>query len=130
MLNLQTASPSQFDEAFTKAFPGAENVIRKSKTFFLAAATEAKIPVSPYIMRNKKPRSGAAKKRQPKSNGGKSDKIQGQTGTGANQKSDNTPDPPKLLSQQLLEVLDMQKMQPEEVEAVWALLKYLRKEGK
>lgn len=41
-LNLQTASPSQFDEVFSKAYPGTENVVRKCKTFYLAAAAEAK----------------------------------------------------------------------------------------
>jgi hypothetical protein len=67
-IDLQTASPSQFDEAFGKAYPAPENVSRKCKTFYLAAAAEAKKPISPYIMRNKKPRSGPTKKRQPRSN--------------------------------------------------------------
>lgn len=41
-IDMETASPSQFDEAFSKAYPGAENVVRKCKTFYLTAATEAK----------------------------------------------------------------------------------------
>jgi hypothetical protein len=126
-LNLETASPSQFDQAFSKAYPGADNVVRKCKTFYLAAANEAGIAVSPYIMRNKKPRSGAAKKRTAKQNDGKANAPAQGGGTGQ-QKTDHHSAKP--LSQQLLEILDPNKMTEDETSAVWALLKYLRKEGK
>jgi len=125
-LNLQTASPSQFDEAFTKAYPGAENVVRKCKTFYLAAATEAKIPISPFILRNKKPRSTPAKKRtakpaDSKQNGGRS--------------VSKPHDPPpaateRKLSEQLLAVLDDAAIDEGITDAVLTLLPYLRQKGK
>ncbi len=69
-LNLETATPQQFGERFRKAYPGAEAVQRKSITFFLNAAREAQIGISPHITKNKKPRSGTTKRRaKPATNG-------------------------------------------------------------
>src|SRR5258708_2589078 len=34
-LNLETATPSQFNEKFRKTYPGADAVMRKQSTFFL-----------------------------------------------------------------------------------------------
>jgi hypothetical protein len=100
--------------------------MRKCKAFYLAAAADAKIPISPYILRNKKPRSGPTKKRAAKQNGGKSDPPA--------DASVDAPETPradtKSLSQQLLAELDPNKMTDEETNAIWVLLKYLRKEGK
>src|SRR5471032_10442 len=62
-LNLEAASPAQFVEQFRATYPGTEDVSRRSQTFFLNAAREAGIKISAFIMRNKKPRSTAAKKR-------------------------------------------------------------------
>jgi hypothetical protein len=127
-LDLKAASPSQFSEKFIKTYPGEGSTSRKSMTFFLTAAKDAQIEVSPYIMQNKKPRSGPTKKRTSKVNGGKQDNA------GGNKLPDPPPPPPPLtqqtLAQQLLAVLDMEKMEDAEVEAVWTLLKYLRKDGK
>ena len=130
-VDMETASPSQFNEAFSKAYPGAENVVRKCKTFYLAAATEAKIPISPYIMRNKKPRSGPTKKRPAKVNGGKEDNKQDR-----HQDAHVLRDPKhheqsaRPLSEQVLTILDMKNLTEAEEAAVFTLLKYLRKEGK
>jgi hypothetical protein len=63
-MNLETASPSQFTEAFRREYPATEDVSRKQMTFFLNAAREAEIKISPYILRNKKPRTNGTKKRQ------------------------------------------------------------------
>src|SRR6266702_3996579 len=65
-INLEGASPGQFVEIFRKAYPGTEDVSRKSQTFFLNAAREAGIKISQYIMKNKKPRTAPNKKRVPK----------------------------------------------------------------
>lgn len=62
-LNLQSCSPSQFTEKFRMTYQGADEVIRKSITFFLNAASDAKIPISSFIMKARKPRSGPSKRR-------------------------------------------------------------------
>jgi hypothetical protein len=126
-LDLQTASPSQFDEAFSKAYPGAENVLRKCKSFYLAAAAEAKIAVSPYIMKNKKPRSGPTKKRAAKANGGKADAAQINPLRDPKHHEQETHKP---LSEHVLTILDMKNLTDTEEKAVFTLLKFLRKEGK
>ena len=125
-LDLQTASPSQFDQAFSKAYPGADDVLRKCKTFYLAAAAEAKMPISPYIMRNKKPRSGPAKKRSPRSDASKAGRVKS---TQDGEVRTITVHGSKL-SQLVLDELDMNKMSEDEQNAVWTFIKFLRKEGK
>ena len=136
-LDLKAASPSQFAEKFIKTYPGEGSTSRKSMTFFLTAAKDAQIEVSPYIMQNKKPRSGPAKKRVPKN--GEAKPITNTGGkTGDNKQhvalhrlvEPLQPPHHQTLAQQLLAALDMEKMGEPEVEAVWTLLKYLRKEGK
>ncbi len=64
-LNLATASPAQFTETFKDAYPAEGDTVRKGITFFLNAAKDAGITISPYIMKNKKPRAtnGSGKKR-------------------------------------------------------------------
>jgi hypothetical protein len=127
-LDLQTASPSQFDELFTKSYPTTDDVVRKCKSFYLAAATDAKIPISPYILRSKKPRSGTAKKRatktaENKQNGG------GQSGS----KRGVAADPPateRRVSEHLLAVLDDTGLEDKIRDAVLVLLPYLRQKGK
>lgn len=131
-LDLKAASPSQFSEKFTKTYPGEGSTSRKSMTFFLAAAKDAQIEISPYIMQNKKPRSGPTKKRAPKNNDAKP------AGTNKGGKAvEHTPnvDPnlnqtAKPLSQQLLEILSPDSMPPEVQQAILTLLVHLRKEGK
>ena len=39
-IDLETATPSHFNEAFRKAFPAADAVVQKCVTFFLYAANE------------------------------------------------------------------------------------------
>lgn len=65
-LNLATCSPSQFFEKFKRTYSGADDVIRKSITFFLNAASDAAVPVSSFIMKARKPRVSGAKRRLPK----------------------------------------------------------------
>ena len=56
-IKLEHATPNQFSERFRTTYSGTDEVQRKSVTFFLNAVRDAGIAISPYIMRNKKPRS-------------------------------------------------------------------------
>ena len=76
-LNLEIASPSQFSQHFKATYGGEGETHRKGMTFFLNAALEAKIPVSPYITKGKKQRSAPIKRRVNKSNGGRTNEPQG-----------------------------------------------------
>jgi hypothetical protein len=122
-INLETASPNQFSEHFRKTYPGAEDVSRKSQTFFLNAAREAGLKVSSYIMKNKKPRTTPAKKRS-KTNGNKN--------ADTPDLRDDPPPPPaaaKLPSEVLLALFDAQ-MKDAEKNAIWTLIQYFKAKGK
>jgi hypothetical protein len=128
--DLQTASPSQFNELFKKNYPGADDVLRKSMTFFLNAAREANIPISKYILKNKKPRANPAKRRASKPvarnvGGSKTPFRQGA--------EDATPPPPntdnKPMEYQLLDLIGPE-MSEEERAAVWTLIGYVKKQPK
>ena len=64
-LNLKNASPAEFTERFRAFYPAEGDTLRKALTFFLNAAREANIEINNYILKNKKPRSGVAKKPRP-----------------------------------------------------------------
>lgn len=131
-VGLDTASPGQFYERYRNTFPGAEDVVRKSATFFLNAAREAKIEISEHIMRNKKPRSaGAARRRSrvvparsaaeatPPANPG--------AGTQASSGASDSAPPRPPTSFELLAAFDPSDMTNDERNAVWTLIQYLRR---
>ncbi|WP_374306663.1 DUF5343 domain-containing protein [Methylocella sp.] len=69
-LSLATSSPSEFSQAFQRAYPCEGETLRKGITFFLNAAREAQVQLSPFLTKNSKVRS-AAPRRRAKSNGKK-----------------------------------------------------------
>jgi Family of unknown function (DUF5343) len=123
-LNLQSASPSQFGEHFASNYPGEGSTQRKSMTFLLTAIQEAKIPISPYILKNKKPRSAPTKKRAARQNG------QGQRVDPGSGRIDPPPVVERKLSEQVLAILDKKDLKPEVEQAVYVVLKHLREEGR
>ena len=56
-IDLETATPSHFNEAFRKAFPAADAVVQKCVTFFLYAANDAGVQISARVLKGRKPRS-------------------------------------------------------------------------
>lgn len=123
-LDLNSASPAQFNEKFRGAYLGTEDVQRKSMTFFLSAAQDAGIKVSQYIMKNKKPRSGPAKKRAAKA----ANNAQNNGGNAGNNGSNNTPPPQtvaKAPSETLLGLYDT-NMDSETQSAIWTLIRYFK----
>lgn len=124
-LNLETATPGQFTERFSDSFDGEGDTQRKAITFFINAVREAQIPISAYIMKNKKPRSGAGKKRVQRNS---------TSGAGANTNDKKTTDnPPPLPTQTAYEVLmheiyDPIAMEPgsDEEKAVFTLARFLK----
>lgn len=68
-LNLMQASPGQFSEKFKDAYQCDGETLRKGSTFFLNAASDAGIQISPYIMKGKRTRTVTAKRRSAKTNG-------------------------------------------------------------
>ena len=56
-IDLESATPSHFNEAFRKAFPAADAVVQKCVTFFLYAANDAGVKISGRVLKGRKPRS-------------------------------------------------------------------------
>jgi hypothetical protein len=126
-LNLQSATPSLFNEEFKKTYNGADAVSRKCMTFFLNAVREAELPVSPRLLSGTKPRTAPTKRRVTKP------ARKGQTGQ---QKTEDTPPPSnpskndKLPSQIVFETFDPTSMPPEVQQATLTLLTYLKSIGR
>ena len=62
-IDLETATPSHFNEAFRRAFPAADAVVQKCVTFFLYAANDAKVKISGRVLKGRKPRSLAPRRK-------------------------------------------------------------------
>src|SRR5271170_7452404 len=56
-IDLETATPSHFNEAFRRSFPAADAVVQKCVTFFLYAANDAGVKISGRVLKGRKPRS-------------------------------------------------------------------------
>jgi hypothetical protein len=62
-IDLETATPSHFNQAFRKAFPAADAVVQKCVTFFLYAANDAGVKISARVLKGRKPRSPIPRRR-------------------------------------------------------------------
>jgi hypothetical protein len=124
-LDLKSASPSQFTERFRQAYPVEGTTLRKCLTFFLAAVADSQIAVSPYIMKNKKPRSAPARKRPARA--GEIHRASGGVGQEAAIIPTARPVAPgKSMSEMLLEHFNPKEMNDEQQAAVWTLLRYFK----
>jgi hypothetical protein len=139
--NLATATPQQFNDKFRDLYPAEGDTLRKCMTFFLGAAQEANIPISPYIMKNKKPRTAPTKRKAAKPKTTQADhpadvaKVQQRddsNGDGAGQGNGNGSGgqgAAKTAEQVLFELLH-HEMETDEKQAVFTLLLYLKKPKK
>ncbi|MDO8972878.1 DUF5343 domain-containing protein [Reyranella sp.] len=133
-LSLETASPSQFNELFRREYPAADEVSRKATTFFLNAAREADIKISPYILRNKKPRSNGAKKRSVRSGDAPTaapatpswERTAPRKSTHRDPPPSSPPPADKRPSEMLLDHFKPHDMDDATQNAVWTLIKYFK----
>lgn len=126
-LDLLTATPSMFADAFKNSIDAKEEVLRKCRTFFLHAARDIGIAVGPRIEKAKFPRSrtnGTRRAKQPKP-----DTV--------------TPPPPtqsatggvetitdKALEYKLIDLMREDGVGEEERGAIWTLVQYLTAKAK
>lgn len=131
-LQLASASPSEFNEAFKKAYPCEGDTLRKGVTFFLNAGRDAAIQFSPFLLANAKPRSGPTKRR-PKQNGSKDDPKPRSEASRAGSRTDNPPPPPpppdtstaKALEYQLIDLMSEPDIDEGTKQSIWSLVQYL-----
>ena len=123
-INLETASPSQFNERFRAVYPGTDDVQRKSMTFFLNAAQDAGVKISPYILKNKKPRAASGRKRTTKTvTDVKTEQPIYASAAGFAGASNKSP------SETLLGFFNPIDMDEQVQGAVWTLIKYFKQKG-
>jgi len=124
-IDLETATPSHFSEAFRKAFPAADAVVQKCVTFFLYAANDAGVRISGRVLKGRKPRSSTPRRTRAYA---AAPAKEPDAGT-----SQVPPAPPraegKKPSELLLMHLDPNEMDDEHQAAVWTLLKYFKSKG-
>jgi hypothetical protein len=126
-IDLETATPSHFNEAFRKAFPAADAVVQKCVTFFLYAANDAGVKISGRVLKGRKPRSPAPRRKL-----AKPAPAHPPTREFEASPSPQAPLPPiegKKPSEMLLMHLDPNEMDDEQQAAIWTLLKYFKARG-
>jgi hypothetical protein len=127
-IDLETATPSHFHEAFRKAFPAADAVVQKCVTFFLYAANDAGVRISGRVLKGRKPRS-LTPRRKPAKPASAHPPIR------AFEAPPSPPETPlpaiegRKPSEILLTHLDLDAMDEEQQAAVWTLLKYFKARG-
>ncbi len=120
-MSLKTATPKQVTDAFADAGVSGDT-IRKAVVFFLSAAKDADIPLSPFLKVRQpgRPPGGSVKRRvRPVALGAPSGANKGGA---ANGMSEKTP------YEMLIGILDPDHMEKEEQDAVWTLIRYLKKQ--
>ena len=125
-IDLETATPSHFNEAFRKAFPAADAVVQKCVTFFLYAANDAGVKISGRVLKGRKPRSLTPRRKHAAAcaragEGSRSRNVAASTATPRIEG--------KKPSEILLLHLDPNEMDDEQQAAVWTLLKYFKARG-
>jgi Family of unknown function (DUF5343) len=127
-IDLATATPSHFNEAFRRAFPAADAVVQKCVTFFLYAVNDAGVKISGRVLKGRKPRSLTPRKKAAKP----------AFAQPPIKELEAAPSPPQASlppiegrkpSEILLTHLDPNEMDDAQQAAVWTLLKYFKARG-
>jgi Family of unknown function (DUF5343) len=127
-IDLETATPSHFNEAFRKAFPAADAVVQKCVTFFLYAANDADVRISGRVLKGRKPRSLTSRRKLAKP-------AYAHPPIREFEPAPSPPEAPlppvegKKPSEMLLTHLDLNEMDDEQQAAIWTLLKYFKAKG-
>jgi hypothetical protein len=128
-LDLMTATPSMFADAFKNSTDAKEDVLRKCRTFFLHAARDVGIPIGVRIEKAKYPRrNGSAAKRpravkpEPPADTPTVDDMRDKPR--ADQISD------KALEYKLVDLMKEGDIQDGERQAIWTLIQYLTRRAK
>jgi Family of unknown function (DUF5343) len=127
-IDLATATPSHFNEAFRKAFPAADAVVQKCVTFFLYAVNDAGVKISGRVLKGRKPRSLTPRRKTAKPAFVPPPINEFEAAPSLPQ----VPLPPledRKPSEMLLAHLDLNEMDDAQQEAIWTLLKYFKARG-
>ena len=127
-IDLESATPSHFNEAFRKAFPAADAVVQKCVTFFLYAANDAGVRISGRVLKGRKPRSLTPRRKPAKPAFAHLPTNNFEAGLGRLK----LPCPLSRARRRqkcFSTHLDLNEMDDEQQAAVWTLLKYFKARG-
>jgi len=127
-LDLANIELTQFVIAIGRHYAGSEAVLRKSRTFFVHAAIQAKIPLSPGLARSAKPRAGDRVAESGRNHFRSAVAPDGNR-RGSSADRMNPVGPPPSLAVRLLAELDTQAMDDDVRQAFWTLLRYIKDQG-
>lgn len=127
-LDLATMTLTEFATAFARQYAGSEAVLRKSRTFFVHAAIQAGIPLSPGLVRAAKPRAGdraaaACRSERPPI------AVRGGNHPALPAAGVTAPDQSPSLAVRLLSELDTHAMDDNVQQAFWTLLRHIKDRG-
>ena len=128
-IELETATPSHFNEAFRKAFPAADAVVQKCVTFFLYAANDAGVKISGRVLKGRKPRSLAPRRKPARLAFSPPAREPAAAPPQPRPQPALAPAEGRKPSELLLAHLDLNEMDDEQQAAVWTLLKYFKARG-
>lgn len=128
-VKLDRATSAQLDDHLRKTFAIAGSTVDKAASFVLAAAAAADITISNQLKARKPIASGGAtqKKLRLKRNGA----IKETAPIPENDQRDRERPPPPTSKdpvQMLVEIIDMSAMDDEEQQAVWTLIRFLKRQ--
>lgn len=126
--DLANMSLTEFQTEFARHYAGSDTVRRKSRTFFVHAAIQAKIPLSPGLVRAAKPRAGdrvaeIGRNQRPVTTSPDSDQP-GPPADGADAAKSSL-----SLAVRLLSELDTHAMDDNVRQAFWTLLRHIKDRG-
>jgi hypothetical protein len=127
-IDLETATPSHFNEAFRRAFPAADAVVQKCVTFFLYAVNDAGVKISGRVLKGRKPRSLTPRRKAAKP-AFAHPLIKEFEETPSLPQAPLPPIEGRKPSEILLTHLDPNEMDDEQQAAIWTLLKYFKTRG-
>lgn len=122
-IDLMTATPSLFAEAFKDAVDAKEDVLRKCRTFYLHAAQAAEIPVGPRL--------GSPSPRGPAASVPRKRRRQSKVETATSVADQQAPShdvrrvQEKALEYQLIDLVGEPDVDDKIKESIWALVQYL-----
>lgn len=117
-LPLKTVTPSQFNEAFKKAYPCEGETLRKGVTFFLNAARDAEIELSPFLTKGAKPRNGIVLRRRTKT-GRRSETREEALNLASGEQSTDKRTATPISAQLLAKFPDFDPAWPDDLKAKW-----------
>ncbi len=128
-LDLASLTPKQFHEVFTNNYSAANDVMRKCETFFIHACNAAQIPINSRIIKHRVSRGNGRRRKtggKGRTNGGKPKPDQ-KGGASKDRRQQETLSEHTTYDM-LIDILDPANMDDDERNAVWTLIRYLKKQ--